>query len=270
MRIKEFTTQLDDFRKPMKKKYGLDNFFYQKDKQSSEPCVFFGFYFNRDLTKMLHQRTGIIVIVWAGSDSMRGNKDYGALSYMRKNKHRVFHIAYSHWIKSDLDAMGLEYFEIPVFPVTFEQFKVAPLGDCVYHYTSQNGFRRSFYGTDTVQQIQKRVGNGHILSGKFIITTFNAYKRNILHTVYEKCFIGVRLTDHDNMALSCVEMALMGRRSIFNGNIPGAIHYSDRSEVYDLIMSEYQYDEPDRLVAEETLDFINLDQGQWLDTKFYE
>jgi len=273
MRITELTTQLPDFCKPMKKKYGMRNFFFAPEKPTSEPCVFFGFYFSRDLIKMLRQRTGIIVIVWAGSDSMvkRSSHDYGALNYFRENKDRVFHIAYSHWIKTDLDGLGLEYFEIPVFPVEFpkEQFKVCPLGEYVYHYTSSIGYHKAFYGTDTIEQIQKSMGNGHILSNKFIITTYNNHPRERIHREYAKSFIGVRLTDHDNMALTCVEMALMGRRSVFNGNIPGAIPFKDRSEVFPLIMDEFAYSEPDKVVAEETWDFINLDQGQWLDTDFY-
>lgn len=271
MKITEFHTQLDDFWKPMKSKYGLRNFSFDPAHPSADPCIFFGFYFNRELTRMLEQRTGIIVVIWAGSDSMRGNKDYGALNYFRQHKDRVFHIAYSHWIKTDLDAMGLEYFEIPIFPVEFskEQFKVKPLGNCVYHYTNPSGSRQPFYGTDTVKEIQKRVGDSHVLSNKFIITTYSSYDRSKLHEVYEKCFVGVRLTPHDNMAISCVEMALMGRRSIFNGNIPGAIPFKDRSEVFGLIMEEWEYDQPDRLVAQEMWDFINLDKGQWLDTNFY-
>ena len=271
MKITEMTTQLDDFAKPMKNKYGLKNFVYDPGKKSSETCIFFGFYFNGDRMKMLQQREGLIVVVWAGSDSMRFHKNYGALQYFLDNKHRVFHIAYSHWIKADLDEVGLDYFEIPIFPVSFskDQFKVEPLGDLIYHYTSGTGTHQWFYGTDTMEQIMANIGQSHVLSGKLHMTNFHYVPRDRLHLEYRKCFVGVRLTSHDNMAISCVEMALMGRRSIFNGNIPGAIHYEDRSEVFDLIIEEYQYHEPDRLAAEEMWDLISLDKGQWLDTNFY-
>lgn len=271
MRITQLTTQLDDFFKPMKSKYKMRNYSYSDTYKNKEPAVFFGFYFNGDRMKMLRQHEGLVVIVWAGSDSMRFDKNYGALEYFKQNRDRVFHIAYSHWIKADLDAVGLDYFEIPVFPITFskEQFTVEPLGDYVYHYTSPTGAHQWFYGTDTIEQIQKSIGNTHILSNKFLITNFHAHERSKLHLEYKKAFVGVRLTSHDNMAISCVEMSLMGRRSIFNGNIPGAIHYKDRSEVFQLIIDEYQYNEPDRLVAQEMWDVINIDQEQWLDTNFY-
>ena len=271
MKITELTTQLDDFYRPMKAKYGLKDFVYDPGKPTSDPCIFFGFYFNGDRMKMLKQRTGLVVIVWAGSDSMRFHKNYGALNYFKENSDRVFHIAYSHWIKADLDEVGLDYFEIPIFPIAFskQQFTVEPLGDMIYHYTSSIGSHQWFYGTDTMEQIMAAVGNTHVLSNKLLQTNFHAYKRDKLHEVYKRAFVGVRLTSHDNMAISCVEMSLMGRRSIFNGNIPGAIHYEERSEVLDLIIDEYQYNEPDRLVAEEMWDVINLDQHQWLDTDFY-
>jgi len=276
MKITELTTQLDDFFRPMKAKYGLTNFIYDPGKTSDEPCIFFGFYFNGDRVRMLRQRTGIVVIVWAGSDSMRFHKNYGALDYFHKNRDRVFHIAYSHWIKTDLDEVGLDYFEVPIFPVTFpEHFKPVPLGPFVYHYTSSIGSHQWFYGTDTIEQIEASMGDNHALAHKFLITNFHAHPREKLHEVYAKCFVGVRLTSHDNMAISCVEMSLMGRRSIFNGNIPGAIPWEERSDVLPLIIEEYQYDEPDKLVAEEMRAVINLDQahknwkGTWLDTDFY-
>jgi len=91
------------------------------------------------------------------------------------------------------------------------------------------------------------------------------------------------------MAMSCVEMGLMGRRSIFNGNIPCAIPYPchpyDKYEpetrmrwvwqaaslmgvVAEMVL-EHRGTPPDRLLAEEMLEFIHDDED-WLDTKFYE
>lgn len=268
MRIQRFYTQLDGFYRPFKFKYGMKNYSFDKGEENREPVVFFGCY-GKNAQKLLFQHAGLAVIVWAGSDSMDVHKNRHFVQYLHKNKHRIFHIAYSHWIKADLDAIGLEYFQIPIFPVTFEQFKVEPLGSYVYHYTSAAGTRQEFYGTDTVKQIMKQVGQTHVLSNKFIIATANANERKVLHEVYKKCFVGIRLTTHDNMAISCVEMALMGRRSIFNGNIPGAIPFKDRSEVFGLIIEEYKFSDPDKLVAEEMRDMINLDQEQWLETDFY-
>lgn len=270
MRITRLYTQLDDFAVPMKRKYKLRNYSYNHGTQNREPVIFFGCY-NKNAQKLALQHGGLLVIVWAGSDSMNLKNAGGFVRYLKKNSDRIFHIAYSHWIKADLEEVGLEYFEIPIFPVEFDrnQFTVEPLGEYVYHYTAPQAERKPFYGTDTIEAIKKRTRESHILSNKFIITNARAHPRSQLHHIYKKCFVGVRLTSHDNMGISCVEMSLMGRRSIFNGNIPGAIHYNSRDEVYDLIMEELQYAEPDRLVAEEMWDLIALDKEQWLDTDFY-
>ncbi len=89
------------------------------------------------------------------------------------------------------------------------------------------------------------------------------------------------------MALSCVEMGLMGRWSIFNGNIPCAIPYGHNYTQYDpetrrrwvsqddsLLgtvenMIHTMKREPDKRLAEEMREFVH-DTEDWLDTKFYE
>lgn len=120
-----------------------------------------------------------------------------------------------------------------------------------------------------------------------VITNTGGYGQDELHEIYKQSFIGVRLTEHDNMALSCVEMGLMGRRSIFNGNIPCAIPYSDAQYFkYDPLTRKqwtFQSDalqgqiermileadrEPDKILAEEMREFVRDDE-RWLDSKFY-
>jgi hypothetical protein len=66
-------------------------------------------------------------------------------------------------------------------------------------------------------------------------------------------------------------MGLMGRRSIFNGNIPGAIPYDKKEPgpILDMVLEEYQYSDPDKYVSEAMWSFVQDDQS-WCDTKFYE
>ena len=100
--------------------------------------------------------------------------------------------------------------------------------------------------------------------------------------------MGVRLTEHDNMAMSVVEMGLMGRRSIFNGNVPCAIPYPcapyDKYEpltkrrwvwqddgllpIIGSMILDYRGTKPDRLLAEEMAEFVHDDED-WLNTEFY-
>jgi len=119
------------------------------------------------------------------------------------------------------------------------------------------------------------------------ITVQAGYGQAELYEIYKRSFVGVRLTEHDNMAMSCIEMGLMGRRSIFNGNIPCAIPYPcapyDRYEPLTRKQWVWQDEsllprigkmilemdrEPDKFLAEEMREFVH-DDKEWLDTKYY-
>jgi hypothetical protein len=154
----------------------------------------------------------------------------------------------------------------------------------VYHYGSK--FREFYYGTHLMKKMRDR-WNKSSKYPEILITGHNAYTQSELYEVYKDCFIGVRLTEHDNMALSCVELGLMGRYSIFNGNIPCAINYpcepytwnplhrrqwvwQDESlmgVVGGMILETDR--EPSKELAEEMKEFVH-DNEDWLDTKFYE
>lgn len=272
MRIEQFSTDLTFFARHIRRKFKLK--YMTRDALSMrEPTLFFGCA-GKTQCDMVMAHQGFAVIVWAGSDSMLMDRRGGMAEYFRKNTDRIFHIAHSHWIQSDLKQRNIPYIDRVIFPVEFDkaQFTVEPLGDCVYHYAPVTKSREEFYGTTVVKKMMKMNGNNHILPpNKFIITNAGAFPRDKIHLTYRRAFVGVRLTDHDNMALSCVEMGLMGRRSIFNGNIPGAIPYKlkEPGHVMDLVLQEYQYSDPDRALAEEMWDFVQ-DDMTWLDTKYYE
>jgi hypothetical protein len=245
-------------------KYKFRN--YTPDMDKAEPLIVFGVY-TKTVTQWLMNHTGLIVIVWSGGDAMHLKKWMYFTNWCKANSDRVFHIAYSHWIKSDLDAVGLGYIERPVFPVTFDWLKFeSEQGTKIYHYHSRSKGLYGFYGTDVVNELEKRK------KIPFVKTAFGHVKLQSpeMYDYYKSCHTGVRLTWHDNMSLSCIEMALMGRKSIFNGNIPGAIPYADKEEAVKLILEAHkEQPPPDKLLAEETKEFV-YDDEKWLDTKFYE
>jgi len=269
MRIEQFSTDLMFFARHFRRKFKMN--YYDKS-SNNEPAVFFGCG-GYGIKQMVLNHKGFAVVVWGGSDSMFIDREPRMGEYFRKNKDRIVHIAHSHWIQTDLAEKGIEYIDRVVLPVEFDraQFTVEPLGKYIYHYGPTTRTRYEFYGTTTVHQMMKMVGQTHVLSNKFIVTNANAVPRQKMHEEYKKAFMGVRLTDHDNMSLSCIEMGLMGRRSIFNGNIPGAIPYQKKEpgHVLDLILEEYQYSEPDRDLSNEMWDFVQ-DDMTWVNTEYYE
>lgn len=231
---------------------------------------------------------GLVVIVWSGSDSQRLHEDTNFVNHCIKNKHRIFHIAHSHWIQTDLKHWGLEYIDRVVLPQDLGQFNYdIQVGDKVYHYGSKD--REWYYGTTLMKKIRTK-WEAPRNRPKVFITNHLAYSQKELIEIYKSSFIGVRLTEHDNMALSCIELGLMGRKSIFNGNIPCAIPYPAKQyEKYDpetrrrwvfqdesllpviekMILEEWQTSPtPDKILAEEMREFV-YDDHEWLKTEYY-
>ena len=287
MRIKLLYSPWDTehFGPQMLKKYDFDRYYDPQSKQDKkQPVVFFGCY-GRGTKVDAMNHLGLCVIVWSGSDSGRLHERGDFVDFLRANKDRVFHIAHSHWIQTDLEHFGIPYIDRVVLPVDLSGFKFEEqVGTKVYHYGTKQ--RDWFYGTHIMKKLRTSWNKSQSYPD-IVITAHGAYSQEELYGIYKDCFIGVRLTEHDNMALSCIELGLMGRRSIFNGNIPCAIPYSERThttynpmwrrgwiyqdeslmgKVGKMILEANR--EPDKLLAEEMREFVN-DKEDWLNTEFY-
>ena len=176
-----------------------------------DPVVVFGCYGGGTKADIMRHQ-GLCVIVWAGSDSVRLHEVPIFVDWCKLNAHRVFHIAHSHWIQTDLAHFGLKFIDKVVIPTRFEEFSYEKeCGDSVYHYGTHQ--RQWYYGT----HLMKKLSTKWSKTPRFpnvIMTVQQSYKHDELYQLYKDSFVGVRLTEHDNMAMSVVEMGLMGRRSI--------------------------------------------------------
>ena len=263
--------------------YKMEKYSPKADRKA--PVVIFGCYGGGTKADIMNHQ-GLVVIVWSGSDSVRLHERGHFVDYCKNNAHRVFHIAHSHWIQTDLSHFGLKYIDRVVLPSDFSSYSFEKeCGNSVYHYGTHQ--RMWYYGTDLMKKLEKKWAGGKRYP-KIYKTIQTAYTKKELYEIYKDCFVGVRLTEHDNMAMSVIEMGLMGRRSIFNGNVPCAIPYPchpyDRYEPLTKRQWVWQDEsllpiigkmilemdrEPDRLLAEEMREFVHDDED-WLDTKFYE
>lgn len=269
MQISRYLSTIGTFDKQVRMKFKLPVYDHLKDKDL--PMFMFGYYLRDDqeMAKWVLNHRGFLVIVWSGSDSMNLEKKKRAIEYFKDNKDRIKHVAWSHWIVSDLEAVGLEVVKRAVFPVTFDwlRFEKEHSGK-VYHYHARHKSRYEFYGTDIVNKIEKK----GLLNGQFVKTCWGHVKPQSreMYGLYRLCYIGIRLTEHDNMALSAVEMGLMGRKTIFNGNIPCAINYESKYEAVRMLIESFKNKpEPDKLLAEEMREFVHDDMA-WLNTNYYE
>ena len=269
----------------MQKRYNLEMYSPNNKGDRKQPVVVFGCY-GRGTKADIKNHKGLCVIVWSGSDSVRLHEDGSFVQFCKENAHRVFHIAHSHWIQTDLKHFGFDVIDRVVIPKDLSGFKFeAHVGESVYHYGTQQ--RTWYYGTDLMRKLAKQ-WNKWAHMPNIHMATQTTFKFRELYDIYKDSFIGVRLTEHDNMAMSVIEMALMGRPSIFNGNVPGAIAYSDMqyTEYTPLTRRQWVWQDektllpivsnmileadrrPDPLLAQEALEFIHDDE-KWLDTEFY-
>jgi len=191
------------------KKYSLSD--YQNPRL---PSVFFSLW-NRGALK---NHKSFAIIIWRGSEiSNLGHK----LSNFRKKKN-IYHVAISSYIAKDLEKYGIKYKYIPIVGLDMKYFKPCLLGDEIYTYIP-NSFPAKYYsryGMRIVRSIKKKC--------KYKININNSpntFKRKKMIDVYSKCFCGLRMTQHDGLPNQVIEMGLMGRKSFYNGDIPGSIKW---------------------------------------------
>lgn len=203
-------------------KYGMVN--YSNDKQ---PVFMFGCYGNQ--IEVAFANKSKVKVCFAGTDAWNfiHNK-----SYVDRLKARpdIEIIAISKFIKADMDSVGLPCKLIPIVPHDNSDIQAHPLGDAVYAY-------RSAYNPKLFRWLQAELP--HI---EFVDARHTTYTRPELMEVYRRCFIGVRATLHDGCSNTVIEMGLMGRRVIFNGETPNAIPFdlANFKEIKQNIIKEYE------------------------------
>jgi hypothetical protein len=211
------------------------------------PCVFNGMSTRMDY-QMLMRHRGPATVVWCGSDALKTNLYGGLLKGMKQ----VRHIAKSTCIQRTL-AKHVPFLETEFIPITptLPIKQPVPLGDIVYVYGVGD-----LYGSLLLPEVKKRIGSIEILHvGKTRFT-----REDLQRFVYPRTFIGIRLTSHDGLPNTVLEMGLMGRRSIHNGDVPTSLAWRDPAHVADLILHEYESRATKNIeqVAEETRAFIDI------------
>lgn len=251
MRIKQAYIGCKFFSESFLKKFGLTPY-----KNKHQPTIFFGLYPGQ--VKIYYGHKSFSVIVFAGSDSMYLKKPL--IREIKKRGDVV--IAISKYIEDDLKKAGLKYISLPITPFTYEGFKPEPLGDSIYVYLPNKN--KEIYGYDKVMEIKKKTKH------KIIICDRDTYSRKQIHDIYKKCFCGIRLTSHDGMSNTVVELGLMGRYVIWNGNTPNAINYTDTKDILYKIESLYKSRKQiNNELSQQMQEFINVGTD-WMSTEYFQ
>jgi hypothetical protein len=227
-----------DFRK----KYGLTEYI-----DSERPLVIFGMYNYEDF-RLYRQHKGKIIVVWQGMDSQVLIHE-NVVDILKKE---ATHYSISHWIKNALECHGINSFYAPI-SATIGTADPKPRGNNIYFYTSNLSPESSlYYGEDMIEEIKQRTGLN------VIVARYDTYTKEELYEVYKSCFINLRLTKFDGCPNTNLEMGLMGRRSVYNGDIPMSIKWNGVDDIYKSIMHEYYTREHDnKNISEITSIFVN-------------
>lgn len=233
------------------------NFNLKKYFNGHLPCLFFGCY-NNDDVKAIKNHRDIRVILWGGSDTdySRSEKTKNILNEI-KDLTNTYHLAISNYIYKDLLHFGISSKKINLCFKNFNLYSPLKKGKCIYFYTSL--VNTELYGCPEFQKVYELLKNKYT----FIITTSNrktiesVKERSIklypflkeavhvnqdkLKKIYNKCFIGLRLTRHDGNSNTVQELGLHGIKCCYNGdpNNPSVIQWSSIDDIISSINKEF-------------------------------
>jgi len=244
----------------------MEKFGFTPYKNKRKPAVFFGCYppgpnKRPDINLALNHKA-MAVIIWGGSDA----KKISSHHYRRlRSARHLYHCAISDFIVKDLNKVGLPCVKLPICPTRQPEFKPEPLGPCVYSYSNHN--HPHVYNEKLVRRIEAALPDIEFIVG---------YRRppgNFtdaeMPSVYKRCFLGLRLTDHDGLSNTVVELGLMGRKCVWNSRMPHTIQWKKVEDVIDIIKRERKnVGKTFPQVAQDVEQFLRLPR-KWLTTSFW-
>lgn len=240
------------FRDKFAKKFNL-NLIDANDTKNIEPLAIFSPCTEEDYN-LYRNYKGDVTVVWCGSDAMKIDKQREGILKSRKARH----IAISSFIAKDLDKLSVPYERIPISPTNID-LKPFDRGDNIYFYGAADKKKSEFYGEHYLKEIEERTGLKIIKANK------NTYSYNELIEVYKTCFIGLRLTIHDGLPNTAIELGLMGRRCVHNGETPHSYSYKNVGDICDAVMKEYENRHIDdtKQVSKDWRDYVDVG-NEWL------
>ena len=269
MRIKQLYSDFGiGFKEAAKEKFNLTDLY-----SNIEPALFIGCY-NWSQLGILVNRQALTVIYWAGSDALALTKNYinshgieemaKDMFWVKRMKElkNIKHISASHWIKEDLESLGIESYHIPISICKNEDIHPEVPGEAIYMYQAFN----PNYNGGIYEKIKKRLPYF-----EYIETNVHTFKRPELLEAYKRSFIGLRFTEHDGLSETVASLGLMGRNVIHNGDLPNCINYDkkDIDLICSIIVNEHKNNDDYKDIAKCTFNYLDVGE-EWLNTEYYE
>jgi hypothetical protein len=214
-------------------------------KDNELPVVFMGMY-REDEFNLLKQHEGPATVVYFGSDALHLDPEWVEILKDHVN------IGVSEQVVNTLYSKGIKAVHFPFNAVIPDRWINKPLGDRIFWYS---GNAPEYYGQELIDQIKERVPYTIIRAGS------DTFTRDQLVDVYSQCFINLRLTPHDGCPNTNIEMGLMGRRSIYNGDLPCSIRWNTVDDICHSIEREYlRRDKNNKQITAIYKQFVNYER----------
>lgn len=242
MRIKQCYSAFGHFGALFRNKYNLAQY-----KDRTKPAVFYGVYGNQIDILLKHESYALVL--WAGSDILdfihpsRREK----LNLVRNNS-LIQHGAFSNFIAKDLDSVGIPYKMIRFVPSANNDITPVPLGNNISVYKAHS----AKYGNKLYYEIKEKLNNYNFIEYDFHTYPRTEEGRRELLDMYKNSFIGLRFTKHDGLSSTAIELGLMGRRIVWNGDTPNALNYANKDDIVNLINLEFK--------NKDNFDFVKLNK----------
>lgn len=204
-------------------RYGLEEY-----TDTTKPALFYGMFFSSDWNAVL-QHTGKRAVLWSGSDALGM-----ARVKLLCSQPDILHIVSSKWVEADIKKFTNNYVVIPRINSNIDFWTPEPLGSKIYWCNSTE----PKYGSQHLGALLREFGESMFIftnsHGDFSNTTYSMER---MRGIYNQCFIGLRLTERDGCPQTVMELGLMGRPVVWNGDSPNALHYRNTEDIIDVIHS---------------------------------
>lgn len=222
-----------------------------------KPSFFYGLWQKEDVDILLNHK-GIRIIIWTGGDihyNCPKRKEIIEKNLDQiKNLPNTYHIAISKTIKKSLTQLNINHIFVPIMGIDFKKYTPVKKGESIYIYTNLTD--PEYYGQSKYKKIIEKYPDINFIftgcqkelitnsrNGKYCIPTgMNNYTHDdLVYKIYSKCFLGLRLTEHDGLAATVQELGLLGIKCVHNGASPSSLNYKSIEDIYDIIDKERQF-----------------------------
>jgi hypothetical protein len=255
-----------------------------------KPCFFYGIAKDQDIDTILNHK-GKKYVIFSGGDidllyHINKNTRYTNTrwNFLKKlhNLDEIYYIPRSEFMISDMKLLNYKYTYYPFYGDAYSIYDIKPKGNKIYFYTYPD-YQKYLYGHSIVEEIKKRkpeyefiqlTHNNAYLQNKEFCDESNIYtceSNDELIEKYQQCFIALRLTNHDGIANSVLELGSLGIKTIYNDSkCPAALTYNSIDDVINHIENEKKtIGTIDDKLIENVKNFITPDECIYY-TGFYE